>query len=153
MQKLIEFYFTMHQIISIYISTFIVTSIFVHAPTKITFVSPNLLVSHVYSHANPNVNFIFCHILVKTSKVKVEKADWLDFHRAQKAKKYAAKKTIERHVFNEEVGADAKEGVYEAYLICSSILDHLKLKYWVAISWITLNCISIFLIFISKIGW
>mgnify|MGYP006169356061 CR=1 FL=1 len=38
------------------------------------------------------------------SKVKVEKADRSDFHRAQRAKKYAAKEAIERHAFNDDIG-------------------------------------------------
>ena len=42
--------------------------------------------------------------LEQWSKVKVEKVDQQDFHRAQKAKKYAAKEAIERHEFDEEIG-------------------------------------------------
>ena len=38
------------------------------------------------------------------SKVKVEKADWLDFHQAQRAKMYAAKEAIERHAFDDDIG-------------------------------------------------
>ncbi len=38
------------------------------------------------------------------SKVKVEKADRSDFHRAQREKKYAAKEEIERHAFDDDIG-------------------------------------------------
>jgi hypothetical protein len=34
----------------------------------------------------------------------MEKADRLAFHRAQRAKKYAAKEVIERHAFNNDIG-------------------------------------------------
>ena len=38
------------------------------------------------------------------SKVKVEKADRSDFHRAQREKKYVAKEEIERHAFDDDIG-------------------------------------------------
>ena len=37
-------------------------------------------------------------------KVKVEKADWSDFHQVQRANRYAAKEAIERHAFDDNIG-------------------------------------------------
>ena len=38
------------------------------------------------------------------SKVKVEKADRSDFHRAQRAKKFVAEEAIERHAIDKNIG-------------------------------------------------